>query len=657
MSNDDDFTPKLGKIRAQGSKRGKTYLHRVLRAVAMTGGKKGRRSAGKSGKVFGRGAGAASVLGTRDHYAAYRQRRVIIQTRIINIKKKGIGAARAHLRYVQRDGVTREGAPGELYGKDHDRVDGRGFLDRCQDDRHQFRFIVSAEDGDQYDDLKPLVRRLMNRMEEDLGTRLDWVAVDHYNTGHPHSHVVLRGKNDRGRDLVIAGNYLSHGMRERAAEIVSFDLGPRTDLEVEQRLRREVEQERFTSLDWRLQKGCDDSRVVQLGSLTGHAFKQSCYAGRVQKLKRLGLADEIAPGAWRLSPDLESRLHAMGLRGDIIKTMHRDLGGTRAPADCAIYNPADAAARPIVGRVAAKGLTDEISDRRYLIIEATDGYAHYVDAGFLDDEADPIRDGSIVTVSPKSVAPRAADRTVAEVAAANGGRYSVDVHLRHDPNATAAFAETHVRRLEAMRRLTQAAERTPDGTWLITPDHLDRAAAFERKRAQFTPVVVEILSRMPVERQAGADGATWLDGELVSARPAPLREAGFGREAREALARRRFWLMEQKLAEDRQGSIVYRANLLAVLRRRELVRVGAQLSEELGWRFVEAPQGKRIAGIYRRAVDLVSGRYALIETRSKEFSLVPWRPVLERGLGKEVSGIMRGDGVSWTIGRTRGMSR
>lgn len=654
MSDDDDFTPKLGKIRSTNSKRGKKYLSRVLQAAALAGGAKGRKG---SAKLFGRGAGAASVLGTRDHYAAYRQRRVIIKTRIVRIKGKGLGAARAHLRYIQRDGVTREGAPGTLYGKDQDWVDGRAFLERCGDDRHQFRFIVAAEDGDQYDDLKSLTRRLMNRMAEDLGTTLDWVAVDHYNTGHPHSHVVLRGKNDRGRDLVIAPNYLSRGMRERAAEIVSFDLCPRTDLEVERRLQQEVEQERFTSLDWRLQKGCDDRGVVQPHSLTGHAFKQTCYAGRVQKLKRFGLADEIAPGTWRLNPDLEARLRELGLRGDIIKTMHRELGGARVASDYAIYDPTDAGARPIVGRVATKGLVDEITDRRYLIIEGTDGYAHYVDVGFLDDEADPIREGHIVAVSPRPIKLRAADQTVAEVAAANGGRYDVDTHLRYDPTAMAAFAEAHVRRLEAMRRLTNAVERTADGTWLIAPDHLERAAAYERQRSRLTPVVVEVLSRISLDQQVSADGATWLDGELMHATPTPLRDAGFGREARDALVRRRVWLMEQRLAEDVQDNTIYRANLLSVLRRRELARIGAQLSEELELRFVETLQGRRVAGIYRRSIDLVSGRFALIETPSKEFSLAPWRPVLERNLGREVSGVMRGESISWSIARTRDLSR
>src|SRR3546814_3389658 len=95
-------------------------------------------------------------------------------------------AARTHLRYIQRDGVTREGLPGELYDADSDRADGKAFLERSDGDRHQFRFIVSAEDAVEYEDLKGFTRRLMKQMEEDLDTRLDWVAVDHYNTGHPH---------------------------------------------------------------------------------------------------------------------------------------------------------------------------------------------------------------------------------------------------------------------------------------------------------------------------------------------------------------------------------------------------------------------------------------------------------------------------------------
>jgi len=152
------------------------------------------------------------------------------------------------MRYILRDGGTREGLPGEIYGPETDRPDGSDFLKRIAGDRHQFRFIVSAEDGAEYPDLKPYVRRLMTQVEQDLGTKLDWVAVDHFNTERPHTRIVLRGVDDRGENLVIAREYISHGLRERASELVALDFGPRTDKEIEARLRHDVDQERLTAI-------------------------------------------------------------------------------------------------------------------------------------------------------------------------------------------------------------------------------------------------------------------------------------------------------------------------------------------------------------------------------------------------------------------------
>ena len=657
MTSDDTFEPRLGKIRARGSKRGQRYLHQVLRAVALAGGIRcdggSPRRSTFNGSRIGRGSGVGRVLASRDRYAAYRQRRVIIKSRIAKLAGNGIKGAQAHLRYIQRGGVTRDGQPGQLYSADLDQADGKAFLARSDGDRHQFRFIVSAEDGVEYDDLKPFVRRLMQQMEEDLDTRLDWVAVDHHNTGHPHSHVIVRGRTDRNKDLIIAREYVTDGMRERAAEIVRLDLGPRSDVEIEDRLREEVTQERFTSIDRTLLREQDGEGLVW--ATDADAFQQSLRAGRLQKLKRLGLADEAAPGQWRLASELEPTLRRMGERGDIIKAMHRDLaekGLSRAVADYAIYDPTDGGAQPIVGRLVRRGLSDEIHDRHYLIVDEVDGRTHYVEIGRAD-ATDPIPEGGIISIMPKRTEPRAVDRTVAEIAAANSGHYSVDIHLRHDPNASVNFAETHVRRLEAIRRVIGTVERESDGTWIITPDHMERAAAYERRLAKDAPVVVQTLSALPLDRQIGADGATWLDRELVADTPTPLRDTGFGHEVRDALARRRQWLVEQELAREEQDRTIYRANMIGILRRRELTRVAGQLSGELGLAYVETPSGARVEGIYRRPLDLASGRFAVIE-KSREFTLVPWRLVLERSLGKQVAGIARGDTISWTLGRQRG---
>jgi hypothetical protein len=99
------------------------------------------------GSQIGRGAGIGQLLSSRDRHAAFRSRRVVVKYRSVKLAGKGLKAARAHLRCVQRDGITREGLPGDLYCANQDRADGKAFIDHAAGDRHQFRFIVSAEDG------------------------------------------------------------------------------------------------------------------------------------------------------------------------------------------------------------------------------------------------------------------------------------------------------------------------------------------------------------------------------------------------------------------------------------------------------------------------------------------------------------------------------
>ncbi|MCM8731979.1 relaxase/mobilization nuclease RlxS [Hephaestia sp. GCM10023244] len=651
MAVDDDFEPRLGRLRAQPGQAGRRYLKQVLHARARAGGRKPHRK-GFNGSRIGRGAVAARLLGSRDRFAAYRQRRVMVKTRIIAMgTSKAMDAARAHLSYIRREGVTRDGQPGQLYGAEHDKTDGRTFLDRQAGDRHQFRFIVSPEDGAEYQDLKSLTRRVMAQMETDLGTRLDWVAVDHFNTGHPHTHILLRGKTERGADLIIAPEYLTAGLRERAAELVKVDLGPRTDIQIEDRLRREMDQERLTSIDRRLLRDMDDTRTVS--SVDHNPFHQTLRAGRLRKLAALGLAQDAGTGRWRLAEGIEDTLRRMGERGDIIRTLQRAFtrqAMVRAPRDIAIADPTTMS--PLVGRVVERGLSEEAHDRHYLIIDATDGRTHYVDIGRGTATGLISRD-AVVKLSPTPTEPRASDRAVIEIAAANGGRYSIDLHLRHEPSATERFAQSHVRRLEAIRRMTGGVERESDGTWIIAPDHLERAAAYELKRARAAPVAVDLLSSIPLEQQITADGATWLDRELLATSPEARHDSGFGADVVAARARRQQWLINQGLAAQDQDRIVYREDLLTVLRQRELRRVAGGLAKELGLGYAEARMGDRIQGVYRRPIELASGRYAVIE-KAREFTLVPWRPVLEGHAGEPVSGIMRRGGVSWTIGRDRG---
>lgn len=646
MSGEDEFEPHLGRKQGKDGIRAASYTSRIAVAAGLTAASVGRRARHFDGSRIGRGSSIGRLLSSRDRFGGYRGRRAVVKTRLVRLGSRGIGAARAHLKYIQRDGVTREGNPGELYAKDSDRVDGKAFLERCDGDRHQFRFIVSAEDGDQYKDLKPFIRRLMAQVEQDLGTRLDWVAVDHFNTEHPHTHIALRGVDDRGANLVIAREYISHGLRERAAELATLDLGPRTAREIEARLRRDVEQERLTAIDHRLLSRMDDERVVV--SRSNDPFFQSLEAGRLQALKRMALAEELGGGRWKLADALEQTLRQMGERGDIIRLMQREMTRAQLVRDQRIHAPE---AGPLTGRVIMRGLADELRDRHFLLVDGVDGQGHYVDIGAAGS-IEPLPEGAIVRITPRVAEVRAVDRTVAALAQANAGRYSIALHLRHDPGATQAFAETHVRRLEAMRRAGMAVTRDTDGSWQIANDHLAVAERYEARQLRDRPVTVELLATRGINQLARAEGATWLDRELASGTSLQARDAGFGRDVRQALDVRRQWLVEQGLASGEGARFAMRGDALAALKRRELLKVADELSRELGKPFVEARAGTVVEGKVARRIDMVSGRFALLD-KAHAFTLVPWSPVLEQRIGRQAGGIMRDTGVNWRFGRGR----
>lgn len=651
-TDENHFRVRSGRIRSRGDANAKRFTSQVLRAAqqAASGAKPplARHSGGAATK--GRGHVAARMIGSR---LGPRARRVMVKARLVVHAQAAAGTTAAHLRYIQRDSVTREGAPGQAYSADRDIADTAGFEARVRDDRHEFRFIVSPEDGGEIEDLKGFTRDLMRRMEADLGTRLDWVAVDHWDTDNPHTHVMLRGVDETGRDLVIARDYIAHGFRLRACELATELLGPQTEREMRDRMSREVDQERWTGLDSQLASPAQDG-VVDLRSEPIDAdgrFPRGLLIGRLQTLERLGLAEADGPGRWSLSPEAETTLRAMGERDDIIRTMQRAMRGADRPF--VIFDAAEAAASPVVGRTAGKGLADELQDRGYLVVDGLDGRAHYIPLPPAADLASyPV--GGIVEVRGVPREPRAADRTIAEQAGSDGV-YRPDRHLtearreagaRDDP---AGFVAAHVRRLEALRR-AGIVERLDDGAWRIPPNYLDRAAAHEAERSG--GAAVALRSHLDARSQTRAIGATWLDRALIDGvSPAP---AGFGVELREALEERRSFLVEEGLATRRGQRVILARDLLTTLRAREVNQVGSRLAAETGLEHRAAYDGGSVRGVYRRSVMLASGRFAMLDD-GVGFSLVPWKPVLEQRLGQHVAGVVRGGSVSWDFSRHRGI--
>jgi type IV secretory pathway VirD2 relaxase len=576
-----------------------------------------------------------------------------VKVRIVKHAEMRPASLKENLDYIERDGVQPDGSPGRLEAAEQEEIDADSFARRIEPDRHHFKIIVSPEDGAQIGELKSYTRELMAQMERDLGTRLEWVATDHWDTDNPHIHILLRGKDEAGEDLVIAGDYIAHGMRHRAAELATRWLGPRTEREMRDSLTREVEQERWTSLDRALQQNAQGGTLdlTGLSSAVQDREHRALLVGRLQRLGELGLAERLASNRWQLSREHEPLLRAMGERGDIIRRMQRALGGERR--ELSTFGNTELP-ESVTGRLVTKGIVDPLSDRGYLIVDGIDGRAYHIGVPSRADLGGlPV--GAIVTVS-NGPGPRPADRTIAKLA--HDGIYRTSEHLAvaqaddrpgHNPEG---FVEAHVRRLEALRR-AGIVERLEEGAWRVPTDLVERGRAYDVRRAG--GIQVDVRSYLPIERQVRAVGATWLDRLLVDRRD-DFSTTGFGSEVRAALADREGFLVREGLAERRGQRTTITRNLLAILRARELEGVAAKVQAESGLVYRPIVDDVPITGTFRQSFLLASGRFAMLDD-GVGFGLVPWRPVIDGRIGQVVTVVTRGDHVSWSLSRRRGIAR
>ena len=698
MANDDnDFHIRPGKVRDRGADavrvarprpvraRPKSFIGEVHQAIRRAGGHPNRPAGtGKgSGRCNARGRGAQIAAGLKGRNGwnrdaggvRTRSQRVAVKARIVKLNPQRGGtrgrqfvsakAVDAHLRYLERDGVTREGEKGQVYSADRDVADGPAFLDRGRDDRQQFRFIVSAEEGVELSDLRQTTRDLMAQMESDLGTKLDWIAVDHHNTGHPHTHILVRGITDDGKRLDIAGDYIAHGIRERASDIVTLELGRQTEQEVSRQLERELDAERFTRLDRMLiaeQQASNEFADLRPDKEMLETARQNraLLIERSRKLERMGLATEHTPGVWTLSARAEPMLRELGTRGDIIKTMHEalereGLAEQRAYAGYTVHR-----ATPnerIVGRVVAKGLgSDELGERIGLTIDSVDGRVHHLEVPAT--QVEDVRRGSIVGIEPPPSAPRTADRNI--LAASNEqGIYSPSTHreqvaARLGANDAGAFVRSHVRRLEALRR-AGIVERIHAEHWTIPGDLPERGLAYDRQRFGSGPRVDE-LSHLPLDRQVRHEGATWLDRTMLEGGRETMPHTGFGGDVRSAWESRKRTLADMGYVRDLGGG-KFRApaDLIAQLESAEINRVGKAFAAERGVEWQPTGASERVSGKLVGQAQLSSGRFAMIDN-GMGFQLVPWNDTLAKRLGQQVEGIaLPGGGMDWTLGRSRGL--
>lgn len=611
-------------------------------------------------------------------------RRVVVKASIKRMANGGRGALRKHLDYIGRDGADEGGARAKLYGKGVeadadliassnpepkvDNLDERGsghhpakaFIDRCKDDRHHFRFIVSPEDSAKMQDLSGFTRNFVSTMERDLGTRLDWVAANHYDTGQPHIHVVVRGVRDDGKDLVIPRRYISQTLRERAQKLVSTELGPVSQMEGRVRLARTVQTQGFTRLDKdlndKLKNGVIDMRGAVPNSRVWHRQLQ---VRRLEVLASMGLAERQGSGRWSVSENFGDTLRGIAEREDMVRAIHRSMerrgiedgaaNAKRWVTERNRFDPNRLGAKSVTGMVRHFGRPNDTQPGGFIVIEAVDGQTLYTKVA--DDETfETLRKGQVVTFTPHHIRPRKIDRSIVAYADAHNGIYSEARHATSSGRVSPAYAQAHVRRLEALRR-KGLVSRNRDGSWRVPGNYIERVTQYEAERAKRLPTPVSRDSRQTLKEMRQARGVTWLDRSsagntsIVGGERSPVFEKAFSERAKA--------LRELGIDVGNAGRLPPGA-----LKKLESIDLtdAAKTSGITDRLYVPLGQAKRVEGVYKMAMERPSGKFAVIE-RARDFTLVPWRPVMERRLGKSLIGKVSSGGISWDVTGRAGPSR
>jgi type IV secretory pathway VirD2 relaxase len=304
---------------------------------------------------------------------AYNQRCAV---RVTYTPNKVSGQWAAHGRYISRESAAGENSHERGFGSAGPDIDVPKTLGTWQagGDPRLFKLIISPEFGDRLD-LEAHTRNLMEQMERDLATKLEWTAIIHRNTEHPHVHVALRGIDENGAALRLPREYIQGGIRRHAEELATAQLGYRTQLDAEEAQRREVHQPRFTSLDRAIknagQPSPDGARINVTGDLRSAFAKK-----RLIVLAEMGLAEHVTANSWHVHANFEHILREMQKTADRQKALasHRALMSDPN----LLFQVTDIRKiEQLRGRVLGHG-EEESTGRTYMLLEGDDKKVHFV---------------------------------------------------------------------------------------------------------------------------------------------------------------------------------------------------------------------------------------------------------------------------------------
>jgi type IV secretory pathway VirD2 relaxase len=551
----------------------------------------------------------------------------------------GAGNLRGHLSYISRAGAGVDGERPDLFGEVGGEVSGEArasdFYNLCKDDRHHFRVIISPENAHEIPDMSAYICGVMGQVQEDLGTKLTWVSAIHYDTNNPHAHVIIRGKDGPGKDLVIAPDYISNGIRMRAEELATEILGERSIEEVQRSMEKETDAMRVTSLD-RYIEGCRSSgkdraegeKIALDTRARGFTGRGEFYDGLIKKrlefLSTAAMAVQDPPGVFAVRAGYTDELRKISERHDIIKQLHRIMPGEEQGVR--IYDASHEDAPAVLGRIEKIAHINELTDHKYMVVRDGHEQAYYV-ALAQGVRSDALQEGMIVEVSSGRQSGKS-DRNIALIADRNGGIYTRAAHLDHvltemkfieDPEG---YVDYHGVRLQTLEKAA-IVEQGEDG-YVIPQDLAARGAELNEKleksgwkKKSFARV--REISKWPVQSQIDVHARTWLDLEIYRHQKGhDLSYTKADKGTMDALQARMAWLAEHGYGtyKEGDGQFLMNGDALHKLYRAELEVAGERLAEVLkarGYTFSFVDDRHTQDMHYKGFVDLHSGHHIVAE--------------------------------------------
>lgn len=618
------FNPSFKRQKQQSSKAAKSFLKSLAKISSKSFGKpsgKGRNNFVKS--------------------PAQNSQRVVIKSRIVKQSQAGktVGNINEHIKYVMRDGVEKSTESGlEISVTGAENVND--FIKNCESDRHHFRLILAPENSHNLD-LKVYSQTLITALEKDLKTRLEFITVNHYNTDNPHTHLIIRGVDDKGKDLVISKEYMKEGMRFRAAEIATKMLGHRTELDIKNGMTREVSRAAFTLIDRDLLQisSKNEKKVIAVNSLGPvGSFKRNVQTQRLTELNKLSLAKEVSPGVWKVHEDLETKLRDLGTRGDIIKTMNKRLSNQHQQ-EKVIFDPSNPQQIKITGTVVDKSLSDEFNHKKYMVISATDNRLYYVPLSQYSERAGAeSRLGSVVSITTNKADNQVlkSDENILSIADKNNGIYSAAEHLKSiNPHklpegvTPQTVVDNHIKRLNSLESKGIVTKLEND-TFKIPKDYREQ---IQNQRGNNNFVQVKLESLHDLKQQTDEKALTWIDKELTTHKPVP--DGVVKNEFDKAKEARIETLCQLGLAEKTASGVTFSPDFEKQLYKMQMDEVGRRLPKEYGG-IVAIEPDSGFTGKIKEIKQLPSGSHLVISD-GKNCVVVPAKPGMERNLGKEVT--------------------